>query len=154
MRKLFLCGLVATLIVTGCSKQGDDLVGGPYQGYFGEEFSKNKVGIDGSLIQEGTKVSGGIMVSTIVSNTEYSNNCTVEGEVKGDQVSLKFHGQSEPLELELTGKHLARENYFFIQGEARLLKGEGQIPRVLTSVKKGETIPFTFKTQATQTKKQ
>ena len=155
MRRIILLLLLALVaLTTGCSKQEDEVVAGPYQGYFGDEYAKTKVGIDGSLMQTGTQVSGELKVMVTLRSEAYENPCKVQGTVKGSQVTLKLEGQKEPLEIELTGQHVAKENYYFIEGQAQVLKGEGQIPNCLKALKKGDSIPFSFKTQAHRTEKQ
>ncbi len=150
MKKIML---LLSLCLMGCSKPENERVGGPYTGYFGDEYARNKVGVAGSLSQQGDQVTGNLTLSTIVGSDQLVNACTVEGKVEGAEVKLKFHGVKDPLEIELTGKHTAEDHYYFIKGQATLVKGEGQIPRVFSANKKGDATPFTFKTDVTLTDK-
>ena len=145
--------LLSLLLLAGCAKEADVMVGGDYQGFFGNEFSGSKVGIGGQLNQTGNVFIGNITLQAQLRQNPYANTCTVEGQVKGKKVSMKFHGQNEKLELELEGERKDEPQFSHIVGQAKIISGDDtKIKYLLNGLKKGDTIPFDFKNTSFRTR--
>jgi hypothetical protein len=132
----------------GCS-QSTSQVGGPYVGYFGAEFSNSKVGVSGVLEQQGNKLGGVCTLSAVTRNQKSIRlECTLDGEIQGDKVQLKFHGKSDKAEIEMQGQWHP-DGTPRIQGVASLKSGSADLEAVWKTLKSQvDTAPFLWKSES------
>ena len=126
MRKLWMM----FLLVAGCASGPPAKVEGKYVGYFGGQLSDNKIGCSGELKQKDDIVTGTFHLMLQKDGKQEDLDCSADGSLKGDKITLRLHGKQSRLELTLTGRYL-------MDGEARLvgdsqMEGEsGSLPFVL-----------------------
>ena len=129
------------------------MVAGAYHGYFGLDDGE-KVGFEMMLTQNGKQLSAEPTLNYITRNQQsYNNKCKLEGSVNGDEVSLKIHGQDEPLEIEIESKHISKEGNFALVGDAKVISGSGKISDAIHKVMREGKLHFQAKTEANVTEK-
>lgn len=146
--------LLLTLLAAGCSGTPTASVGGPYQGFLGDEEGMKKIGLDGTLSQKDGVVTGNCTVNIASEREQFSGPAQITGEVSGDVVKLKFAGAPEKFLISVEAKWSA-EGAGNLRGEALLNEGPPVLSKWWGFVRSAKVhepgkVPFLWKVQSTR----